>query len=675
MKALSILTVGVVAIYWPVETAKGAPVAGERKTAIISSAEAPPLFAQSAGTLDPKEMARVCWKGYLTLQPDEWGMLPDGQPTYRFHFDNRALPWPVLRHHAVDGYDNNNRNLGAHARLHAMFGAEKDNDPAEAGQLAYLLSLTDPQTGIPFDPGALVRSCAVGHGELAGNVMMMFQTTGRPQFRDWAAKMLTTFRRYAVLTNWPNVGPVAYYLQGMFTPGDKPVTQTQDPTMGGWEFLAVGWDLGAFAKWYELTGDTNSLDFAVALANRLFHSADTNGDDGSFRPDGSFGGRSQASTASWHMHGHTHCLPRVLNLGTQLSRAGRREEAFQMISETSRCFDWLYDPTRNPDAGSLTGWLPEWLIVATGWNRKSDCEGCTMGDVVETATALGAASRLDPRLADDVKYYDRAEQIFTGELAEQMFRPTPRYLSVVKDDLRQRIKRDLPEASAEAQGHELDQRYQEAVATANRMTGQQMGLCGFPDWVNNQPSDIDTNYPGIHMQGCCADATIRAAYAIWAETVTGDASETRVNLAFNRESDLADVVSCLPHRGEVDVVVKRARRVLVRTPGWVSRPEVKAYRNKKQIATAWDGTYVEFPDTQEGDLLTITYPLRVTEVHETIQGTHYVEKWRGNTIVGITPPGKWIPMFERPELESLDVPPQQEVRMETSLTQIDKLLK
>jgi len=213
MKPLSIIILSVIAIHGAGHAASGpSPLAGERKTALVASVEAPPLFVQSAGTIDPKEVARVCWKGYLTRQPEEWGMLPGGQPSYRFHFDSRALPWPVLKHHSVDGYDNNNRNVGAHARLHTMFGAAKDNDPAEAGQIAYLLSLTDPQDGIPFDPGGLVKSCAIGHGELAGNVMMMYQATGDPEYRDWAAKMIAAFEQYAGLTNWPNVGPVAYYL-------------------------------------------------------------------------------------------------------------------------------------------------------------------------------------------------------------------------------------------------------------------------------------------------------------------------------------------------------------------------------------------------------------------------------------------------------------------------------
>ena len=51
----------------------------------------------------------------------------------------------------------------------------------------------------------------------------------------------------------------------------------------------------------------------------------------------------------------------------------------------------------------------------------------------------------------------------------------------------------------------------------------------------------------------------------------------------------------------------------------------------------------------------MTYPLRIAEVKETpgsLDGTQYTEKWRGNTIVNISPAGKWIPMFQRPELDS-----------------------
>jgi hypothetical protein len=48
--------------------------------------------------------------------------------------------------------------------------------------------------------------------------------------------------------------------------------------------------------------------------------------------------------------------------------------------------------------------------------------------------------------------------------------------------------------------------------------------------------------------------------------------------------------------------------------------------------------------------------LRIADIRETLYGVTYNEKWRGNTIVDINPPGKLIPMFQRPQLESEAVP-------------------
>ena len=636
--------------------------AGPRQVTTIEYLSYPPVFETEAKTLDPLDLARDSWKGYLTKQAEPWGMLPGLKPTLRIHFDSRALPWPVLGSHIVD-CPLTSRNLGAHALLREMFGSEKKDDHIEEAHIGYLLSCTAPETGWAYCPEKLPRECMLW-GDLPRNVILLYEQTGEEWLRDWAAKMLTTLREHTVLSHRDGIGTVAAFYKGNggqagIVVGQIPVTHTKDPTVGGWQHFLVGWNMWALSMWYELTGEKEALDFAVALANRLCNSEDPNGDDGAFRPDGSFGGKAQASSASWHMHGHTHCLPAMMHLGEQLIKAGRREKGLQLINQARCSFDWLYDPTRNPDAGSMTGWLGEWLMVATGWDRQADCEGCTVGDVVRTAAAFGAASRFDRSLESFVSYYDRAEQIFRGQLVEQTFRLTPRYLAVVKQFLSKRVDKDMPNASAEAKARELQKRYQEAIKTAERMVGQQLGACGFPDWANELPSDLDAELPGIHMQGCCADATIQAARAIWSETVTGDKREARVNLLFNMISPLVDVISCLPHRGEVNVIVKSAKKVLVRVPGWAPKQDVKVYVEKKLIKLTWDGEYVVFDKVQPGQQLTVTYPLRIAQVKETpgsLDGTEYTEKWRGNTIVDISPPGKWIPMFNRPELESEIVP-------------------
>ena len=637
------------------------PAAREiRNTGSIAAA---PQFWRNTDTLDPMQIAKQCWEGYLTQQPEPWGMTAGLKPTLRFHFDNRVLPWAVLRHHAVDGFDNNARNVGAHALLRQMFGVAKEADPGEDGQMAYLLGCTDPESGFPYSLDKVPRHCALGHGELAKNLILLSEQKKDPALKEWVIKMLGTLRRYAAVEERPGIGKVAFYRQGGiggqggFNVGEPPVQKTADPTIGGWQHLYVGWAMGAFSKWHEVTGDAEALDFAVGLGNRLCHSEDPNGDDGSFRSDGSFGGKRQESNGSWHMHGHTHCLPGLVHLGGQLIRTGQREAGVRFVTQAGRVMDWLYDPSRNPDAGSMTGWLGEWLGVAMGLDRQADCEGCTMGDVTQTACQLGAASRLDPGLASLVAFYDRAEQIYTGQVMEQMFRVTPRYLEVMKECLTQRVNKELTNATMEGKAQEIERRYAQAAKTAQRMTGQQIGACGFPDWVNSLKSDLDPALPGIHMQGCCADATIRASHAIWWETVTGDEREARVNLGFNRDAALVRVVSSLPHLGELNVFVKTARRVLVRVPGWAQKSEVKVFVDQKAVPLRWEESYVVFDRTQQRQHLTVTYPLRLAEVREPVLGRSFTERWRGNTIVDISPAGKWIPMYHRPELDTQRMTP------------------
>jgi len=623
--------------------------------------EYPPLFARQAKALDPKAIARECWEGYLKTQAEPWGMMPGGEPTLRFHFDNRALPWPRLQHHAVDGFDNNSRNTGAHALLHHMFGDEKKNDPTERGHFGYLMSITDPTSGFPYSADRMPRHCALGHGELAQNLILYYQQTGREEIRQWIEKMIATLRHFAVVEHKEGIGDVAAYCQGGiggqggFDVGTEPVRDTSNTHIGGWQHLYIGWALGAFARWYEVTGDPDVLEFGVALANRILNSQD-GGNDGSFHADGSFGGNDPIASGSWHMHGHTHCLPAMVHMGRVLLGADRRLKGLELIDRTAKCMDWLYDPARNPDAGSLTGWLCEWLIVATGWDRKNDCEGCALGDVVQTACRLGAASRLDSTLVSLSRFYDRAEQIFRGQGMEAMFRVKPSYKAAVRKCLVLRVAKDLKDASAEAREAEVEKRFDVAMKTAERMTGHQLGACGFPDWANFMTSDLDADLPSIHMQGCCSDSTIRAAHAIWNETVTGNADQTRVNLAFHRDHELVKVVSCLPHRGEVNVFVKSARHVLVRVPQWAPRDRVKVFVDKKPAPLAWNGDYVVFPGTHSGQQLTVVYPLRISEVRERVMQSDYVQRWRGNTIVDIEPRGKWIPMFERPQLDTENVP-------------------
>src|ERR1700677_2332635 len=329
---------GLTAIPFPAQAENG-PFPPARRIIVTGFATNAPLFLTVAKTLDPMTIAHQCWKGYLTQQPDPWGMTVALNPTLRFHFDDRALPWPQLKFHGVDGFDNNARNVGAHAFLHEMFGAEKNNDPAESGQLAYLLSLSDPASGFAYGADSMQRHCPLGEGEETKNLLLLYRQTHDPMLYQWATRMIQTLREYAIVYDRPGVGKVAAYCQGGnggqggFDVGEPPLRTTSDPTLGGWQYVYDGWSAWAFDTWYEMTGDRTALDFSAALARRLCHSEDPHGADGSFRPDGSFGSTDADGGGSWHMHGHTHCLPGLVALGKDLLASGDRDQGIAFIKQ------------------------------------------------------------------------------------------------------------------------------------------------------------------------------------------------------------------------------------------------------------------------------------------------------------------------------------------------------
>ena len=619
------------------EKPAGAVPPGPRQVTTIEHLSFPPTFARKSETtldptklgklgLDPVEVARMTWKGYVTKQPNVWDNPdPEGEDGLRYHFWGAVLAWPYLKHSWLDGLDVGARTVGVHAELNEILGAEKKNDPVEAGTMAYLKYLRDTDCGfIKGDPGGIPQP----QGMICRNLRMLYEATGNEYYRDWSLQILgcgeKLFSKYEI-----DGMPLAAVGGG------------QGSLSGGQQCYQAGWWQRAFSEWHETDPSVGSLDMAIRLGNRV---CNTEGDylDGVFRPDGSFGAGGSAHQWTYHVHTHTYVVPGLAHLGVQLIKDGQRDKGLAFVTRARNILDFLYDPARNADAGSWTGWLPEWLHLTMGWAGLPDCEGCNTGDALEIVAAVAEAGYADPSLAELVDYYDMLERFFTGQLIEGTFQITPAY----KKTLKERVK--------EQWGDQWEPHYKQYLIDAERFVGQHLGGCGFPDKINNllhwpaEPKPDNTT-PGIVMAGCCSRATIDAVYAVWKHIVTGDASCARVNMAINHDCDLLKVISSLPKQGEINVLVKTASKVLLRVPTWAPHEDTKAYMNHKKVDVNWDATgrYVTFDSVTTGDQLTVTYPLRIAKVVETVNGSEYTERWRGNTIVDISPHGQWMPMYKR----------------------------
>jgi hypothetical protein len=141
---------------------------------------------------------------------------------------------------------------------------------------------------------------------------------------------------------------------------------------------------------------------------------------------------------------------------------------------------------------------------------------------------------------------------------------------------------------------------------------------------------------------CCIGNGTQGLYYAWEGIVRETGETAQVNLLLNRAAKLVDIDSWLPYSGKVVVRNKKARRVSVRIPCWVSRRDIRADVSGTARSLAWVGNYLIFDDLRPGDLLTLAFPVPETTTTYTVNARTRAEQtykcvFRGSTLVDISP--------------------------------------
>ena len=158
---------------------------------------------------------------------------------------------------------------------------------------------------------------------------------------------------------------------------------------------------------------------------------------------------------------------------------------------------------------------------------------------------------------------------------------------------------------------------------------------------------------------CCSPwGNLGIAYA-WEATLRYADGVARVNLLLNRASPWMDIDSYLPYQGKVVLRNKAAHEALARIPLWVDKKAVGCRVGQQAVHPEWFGNYLRFRGLRAGDVVTIEFPVanRVEQWTSPgpnlplAPGTIYTIKFRGNTVVELSPPlapGSWL-YQNRPE--------------------------
>jgi hypothetical protein len=283
-------------------------------------------------------------------------------------------------------------------------------------------------------------------------------------------------------------------------------------------------------------------------------------------------------------------------------------------------------------------------------------EACATGDMTYLALKLSDTGAGD--------YWDDADQYVRNELAELQITDAAKLRRVTDRFPRGRGIYD------ETKGP-TDPLRESAERVPERVVGT-----FFSD--STHPALIPRN--SIMETICCTGNCTPALYFAWDSIVRCDGGAARVNLLLNRASEWLDVDSFLPYEGKVVVHNKRAKSIAIRMPRWVDRSAVRCSVDGRAAKPIWAGQYAVFAAVSPRSCITVKFPVvETTEIYRlkwrqpdfffecTDPGTQwpaselptrYVCKFRGNTLVDISPRpgGIGYPLYERDGMKGTTAP-------------------
>jgi hypothetical protein len=151
---------------------------------------------------------------------------------------------------------------------------------------------------------------------------------------------------------------------------------------------------------------------------------------------------------------------------------------------------------------------------------------------------------------------------------------------------------------------------------------------------------------------CCSAHALRTFHLLWQNALAEDWNGVTVNLHYSVENSLGEVISYEPYAGKTTVVLKKNAPLKVRIPEHAVKSKVEAKRGGKPVLISVKGRYASFGQVNAGEECSIEFDLhpRTTEEKQHVfqnkdasklaELKRYQARWRGNTVIEITPESK-----------------------------------
>ena len=94
----------------------------------------------------------------------------------------------------------------------------------------------------------------------------------------------------------------------------------------------------------------------------------------------------------------------------------------------------------------------------------------------------------------------------------------------------------------------------------------------------------------------------------------------------------------------------------MRIPEWTDQSQVACKVNRERRQFTWSRNYVEIGDLEQGDRVTVEFPMRKITVFRVTSRFPYKLTIKGNTVVDIDPEGKINPIYQRDKYKQDQAP-------------------
>ncbi len=431
-------------------------------------------------------------------------------------------------------------------------------------------------------------------GRMMRAMIAWYQYTGDPGWKERIDRQVDGIDRVMVVHKedyayFPTGGWIPHmYFQSAYVKGrgwkDTTEVTTEKCSEEGSLFNHQAAMAGPLATWYVLTGNKQALRLSGELVRYLTKPqfwADWKG--------GEYPGVVGAEHAHWqgHFHGHVNVLRSILDYAVAAN-----------------------DPRLKAFVRDGYEWARQAGLARIGF--VGDGQGCGCGRLIGVAVKLTYAGMGD--------YWEDVDLYIRNHGVEMQFTPE-----------------DIPYLKSLGEGKPPAP--QDPTATTEGVIEAAVG-----GYVNGVPPYKSS------WSLCCSPHGNMGLFYAWDGTLRYSEGVAQVNLLLNRASPWMDVESYLPYEGKVILRNKEAKEAFVRIPLWVDQKALKCRVGERETQPAWFGRYLWIKKLSAGDMVTIEFPVveRVERwtapptqtpfVFRLPAGTVYTLRFKGNTLMEITPP-------------------------------------